>query len=919
MINKCPKCHHDNPDTARSCEECGTQLDMIDKIPVVHTETLETPKEELTTGSTFAGRYQIIEELGKGGMGKVYKVQDTKIEEKIALKLIKPEIARDKKTIERFRNELKLARKIRHKNICQMFDLGEERGTHYITMEFVDGQDLKKLIRQTGQLAMGTTISIAKQVCDGLAEAHSSGVVHRDLKPSNIMIDADGNVRIMDFGIARSVEGKGITGAGMMIGTPEYMSPEQVEGKKVDQRSDVYSLGGILYEMVTGRVPFEGDTPFTIGIKHKSEAPQNPTELNPQIPDELNHMILKCLEKDKGKRYQDVSEIRTELENISKGIPTAETIAREKRPKTSKEITITFGWKKILIPTLVLIVIVAAGLILWSPWNKKAPVTLISDNPSVVILPFDDRSPLRDQETFCIGMMDEIIQKLSNIQGLKVISRTPAMKYKEDNLDPSEIGEKLDVQLVLDGSVFKDGNDIRVIVSLINVNDMSTIWSDTYDKNIEGVFEIQSEISQEITKALKAQLSPGEIQQLNERPTDNLDAYDHYIKGRSLFYTYDRSNNEQAIVHFKEALNLDPSFSLAHSGLSMCYTNYWNISLDADEKWLVLAEEAAKKAIELDDQSAEAHFAMGFVHETRKEYPDMEREMRKVLMLNPNHAHAHDSLGDVLHRYHGNLEEALLELNTALTLDPYLWGSYWNISEIYAKQGRYREAEQILLQAKEKDKNKDWTLSCLGRIYRFIGEYETGLEMFKMAQMINPARIRLHVDLGLIYLLQNNMDAAEAEAKSLIELPSNDRRKNFHYLFLKGWISLEQDEYESAIQNFKQALQSANSMSESSQRIIFWELKDIPKGIAEAYFQQGKYQEAMMEFNGMDDEPLGVFLFKPYMWALKHYKLGQIHERLNDLETAKQEYTIFLELWKDADPDIPEIVDAGNKLRELRR
>ncbi|GAI94407.1 unnamed protein product, partial [marine sediment metagenome] len=264
---------------------------------VVHTKTLETPTEKLTRGSVFAGRYEIIEELGKGGMGRVYRVEDNKAKEEIALKLIKSEIAADKKTIERFRNELTTARKIRHKNVCGMYDLDEKNGTYYITMEYVPGEDLKSFIRRVGQLPVGKTISIAKQVCEGLSEAHRLGVVHRDLKPSNIMIDKEGNARIMDFGIARSIKGKGITGAGIMIGTPEYMSPEQVEGKEVDQRSDIYSLGVNLYEMVTGQVPFKGDTPFTIGMKHKSELPQNPKEINAQIPDDISRLILKCMEK----------------------------------------------------------------------------------------------------------------------------------------------------------------------------------------------------------------------------------------------------------------------------------------------------------------------------------------------------------------------------------------------------------------------------------------------------------------------------------------------------------------------------------------------------------------------------------------------------------------------------------------------
>ena len=299
---KCPKCQFENPPDTVYCGKCATPLEPSEDIPASPTKTLETPIEELKRGATFADRYEIIEELGKGGMGKVYRVEDKKIKEEVALKLIKPEIALDKKTLERFSNELKIARKIVHKNVGRMYELMEDKGTHFITMEYVEGQDLKRLIRQTGQLAVGTTISIAKQVCEGLSEAHRLGVVHRDLKPSNIMIDKDGNVRIMDFGIAHSLKTKGITGAGVMIGTPEYMSPEQAEAKGVDHRSDIYSLGVILYEMLTGQLPFEGDTPLSIAMKHKSEDFSAPKFLNSQIPDDLNNLILKCLEKAKADR-----------------------------------------------------------------------------------------------------------------------------------------------------------------------------------------------------------------------------------------------------------------------------------------------------------------------------------------------------------------------------------------------------------------------------------------------------------------------------------------------------------------------------------------------------------------------------------------------------------------------------------------
>jgi serine/threonine protein kinase/tetratricopeptide (TPR) repeat protein len=316
---KCPKCNSDNPDTKQFCGDCGTQLSQ--DIPEV-TKTLETPAQDLTRGAKFAGRYEIVEKLGTGGMGSVYRVEDTKIHEDVALKLIKPDIAADKKTIERFSNELKLARKIRHKNVCQMFDLGEAEGIHFITMEYVSGEDLKSLIRRVKQIPIGTAISIVKQLCDGLYEAHQLGVVHRDLKPSNIMIDKDGNARIMDFGIARSMKGKDLTGTGDLIGTPQYMSPEQVEGEEVDQRSDIYSLGVIFFEMLTGRAPFIGDTAMSVALKHKTEDPPNPREFSDHISAELNDLILKCMKKERDERFQRLEDVRVELKKIEKEMST---------------------------------------------------------------------------------------------------------------------------------------------------------------------------------------------------------------------------------------------------------------------------------------------------------------------------------------------------------------------------------------------------------------------------------------------------------------------------------------------------------------------------------------------------------------------------------------------------------------------
>ncbi len=362
----CPNCQIENPEDSNFCRKCATPfIRPKDKLSISQAETLLAPIKKLERGSTFAERYEVVEELGKGGMGIVYKVFDKKIKEIVALKLIKPEIDSDAKMIDRFRNEIKLARKISHRNVCRMYDLGEEGESHFITMEYVPGENLKSFIRRSEKLTIGKAISIANQVSEGLSEAHSLGVVHRDLKPQNIMIDKKGNARIMDYGLARSLQTEGITGTGFIIGTPEYMSPEQVDGQETDQRTDIYALGVILYEMVTGSLPFKGETPLSIAVKHKTDIPRNPREIDSQIPEALSHLILKCMEKGKEKRYQTADELRSELKNIEKGISTAERIVPERKPPVSKGRAEAFFNKKLLVPVFVLSVLGMMFIIVW--------------------------------------------------------------------------------------------------------------------------------------------------------------------------------------------------------------------------------------------------------------------------------------------------------------------------------------------------------------------------------------------------------------------------------------------------------------------------------------------------------------------------------------------------------------------------
>jgi len=608
---KCPKCQTENAETSLFCAGCGAKLDAARELSLFQTETLQTSLKELTTGSMFAGRYQVIEELGKGGMGKVYRVLDKKLNEEVALKLIRPEVASDKQTIERFNNELKLARKIAHRNVGKMYELMEDAGTHYITMEYVPGQDLRGLIRQMGRLTTGKAVSIARQVCAGLAEAHHLGVVHRDLKPQNIMMDEDGNARIMDFGIARSLKAKGITGAGVIIGTPEYMSPEQVEGKEVDERTDIYSLGIILYEMLTGRVPFEGDTPFTIGVKHKSELPRDPRQINAQIPEDLGRLVLKCLEKDKTKRYQNVKDLDGDLEKVEEGLPTTELVTPKRKPVTSREITVTFGLKKVLLPALGLIFLVIGAIVIWKIFPKKEVTPAASDNKSIAVLPFEDLSQAKNNEYLCDGISETLINALTNIEGLWVPARTSAFFFKGKTQDIREIGQKLGVDNVLEGSVQVAGDNLRVTARISNVRDGRQVWSEIYNRKMADMFSIQDDIAKAIVTALKIRLLGEKGGPLVKNYTENLEAYSLYLQGRNLWNKRGEAELIKSIAYFEKAIEIDSNYALAYAGLGDAYQTLGNNGFWLPEKAFPRARAAALKALEIDDKLAEERIQVG--------------------------------------------------------------------------------------------------------------------------------------------------------------------------------------------------------------------------------------------------------------------------------------------------------------------
>lgn len=763
---KCPKCHFDNPDDTRFCGNCGASLHPSEEATVSHTETFSTPFEELATGTTFADRYQVIEELGRGGMGKVYKVFDKDIQEKIVLKLLKPEIAADKRTIERFRNELKFARKISHRNVCRMYDLSTEQGHHYITMEFVPGEDLKDFIRRVGQLPIGKAISIAKQLCEGLEEAHRLGVVHRDLKPRNIMIDREGNVRIMDFGIARSLQAKGITGSGMMIGTPEYMSPEQVEGKETDQRSDIYSLGIIMYEMVTGRVPFEGDTALTIALKHKTETPPDPREFNTQVPPDLSRFILKCMEKNKERRYQKAEEVLSELEKIEKEIPTRERFFPGERPEAAVP-------RKRFPPffvggALLLAVIIMGGYFLFERLfqpekpEKEMAVEKRWKN-SIAVLPFEDLSLQKDQEHLCIGMTEAIITKLSSIQELKVIPYHTANRYKDTDKSLKLIGEELDVETILVPNLKREGNIIRVSAQLANVKEDFVIESYTYEEELDSVFEVEDNISKSIAEALEVQLIEDRLMAIKKLEPKQKDAYEYYIKGNHFekrYRDFDRHRDfEESVKNYKQAIEIDENYALAYYGLGMVYESHYVNTKDKEDLDLALANFA--KAYDIDPNLAEANAALGWAYFYKEDFDKSYQYFKRAFEISPDDPEINFHVGGFL-RSIGLYRQAIKFYLRAIELDP-LYNLYRTLcSSCYMHIGEFNKAAEVAKEALELEPDDVNLRLFYARRLFMAKKYDEAEKEIAKAEKLNPDNPNIQLTRSLIYAANGEKEKALA-------------------------------------------------------------------------------------------------------------------------------------------------------------
>jgi TolB-like protein/predicted Ser/Thr protein kinase len=719
MANKCPKCDTDNPSDSKYCKECSTPLSLSEDIPA-QTKTLITPIPKLARGITFAGRYEIIEELGRGGMGVVYKAHDTKLKRTVALKFLPSELTHISEVKERFMREAQAAAALDHPHICTVYEFDEAEEKTFISMVYIEGQNLRKKI-ESDPLELEEALRIATQVAEGLQIAHKKGVVHRDIKSANIMVTEDNQAKIMDFGLARMTGTTLLTQEGAAMGTIAYMSPEQARGKEVDQRTDIWSLGVVLYEMLTGQLPFKGEHEQAVVYSIRKDKPRPITEVNAEVPPSLEQVVDKALEKDADKRYQQVDELLDDLKSISAGIVPEEIKARLRKAKLLKR------KRSILYAGSVGLAIVIAVLALTLFTGRAEAID------SIAVLPFENLTGEVEKQYVVDGMTDALIGKLGQISGLKrVTSRTTVMQYKKAEKSLSDIARELKVDAIVEGTVYQVGESIQVRFQLTDaLPEEQNLWSETYERPMGDVLIMYSEVAQVIAREIKIGLTQEEETRFADAHQVNPESYDAYLKGIPHSNKVTPEGLKIALQYFNLALEIDPNNALAHVGVGGVWAVRHHLGITPRQEAMPLWKAAIDKALELDNTLADAYVVLGSYRCFAEwDWENAEKEFQQALRLNPNLADSH-SVYSILLCFMGRTEEALSHIELALELDPLSPLLHIHYGGVLRSHRRYDDAIAAYRTALDMVPNHGLILHKLAEALGEKGMYDEALAIYR--------------------------------------------------------------------------------------------------------------------------------------------------------------------------------------------